>query len=332
MNIQLTIIGLGQIGGSIGLALGEKGDNFQRTGTDINGKVMSQAKSIGAVDKTTPNLNTAVRDADIIILALPLDQVKEVVLAIASTIKPGALVMDTSPVKAKLAGWMVETLPASCSYVGLTPVLNPRYLHSESFGITAARADLFQDGLFCVATPQGTNNQEIQLVVDLIQTMGSAPLFIDLYEIDGIMAAVHILPQLMSIALLNTTLAQPGWNEARKIAGRSFAEVTGPAAHLDEAEAIITAVRLNKENITRKLDDIIAILRGIRQEIFLEELEKLEFRIKDAKAGVDTWWKERGGGNWLQEELPRSETPPTSSEVMGRMLGFGLGRKKKDKS
>lgn len=329
MTIRLTIIGLGQIGGSIGLALGTLGEKIERTGTDIDRGVMSQAKAIGAVDKTTPDLNSAVQHADIVILALPLDQVKEVVEAIAPVIKAGALVMETSPVKVNLLDWMVEKLPVSCSYIGLTPVLNPKYLHSESFGIQAAKEDLFKDGLFCVVTPPGAKTQAIQTAIDLIQNMDASPLFFDLYEIDGLMAAVHILPQLMSIALLNTTLDQPGWNEARKIAGRAFAEVTGPAAHLDDAEAIKTAAWMNKDNITRKLDDIIRILKTIREEIAQGELEDFESRIKEAKAGVDTWWKERGGGNWLAEELPRSETMPTSSEVMGSLFGFGLGRKKR---
>jgi len=329
MTIQLTIIGLGQIGGSIGLALGEQGNNFQRTGTDIDGSVMAQARKIGAVEKTTANLYTAVENAEIIILALPLDQIEEMVKAIAPAIKSGAVVMDTAAVKAEIARWMVEILPGSCSYVGLTPVLNPRYLHSESFGIMAAKADLFQDGLFCIATPPGTNAKVIKLAVDVVQRLGAGPLFVDLYEIDGLMAAVHFLPQLMSIALLSATLGQPGWNEARKIAGRSFAEVSGPAAHLDDAEALTTAARLNRENITRKLDDVIATLRGIRQEIAQQDLERLESRIKEAKAGVDQWWQERGGGNWLATELPRSVTPPTSAEVMGSLFGFGLGRKKR---
>ena len=329
MTTQLAIIGLGQIGASIGLALEEKREDIKRTGTDIDSIVMSQAKKIGAVDMTTSSLNAAVRNADLIILALPLDQVEKVVEAVAPAIKPGTVVMDTAPVKAAIARRMVETLPDTCSYIGLTPVLNPSYIYSEMFGIKAAKADMFQDGLFCITTPPGVNAMAIKLTVDLIQELGASPLFADLQEIDGLMASVHILPQLMSIALLNTTVDQPGWKEARKIAGRAFAEVTGPAAHLDDAEALIASAKLNKENITRKLDDTIAVLREIRQEIAQEELEKLKVRFTDAKAGVGQWLLERGRSNWLAEELPKTESSPTSAELMGNLIGFGLGRKRK---
>ena len=329
MSIQLTIIGLGQIGTSIGLGLAEHTDKITRAGSDIDGKVMKQALKLGAVDKTAANLNAVIKNADIIILALPQDQVRMTIQAIAPALKSGAVLMDTAPAKAVVAKWAAELLPDGCSYVGLTPVLNPRYLHSEAFGISAAKEDLFNDGLFCIVTPHPANTKAINLATDLIQLMGSEPLFVDLYEIDGLMAATHLMPQLVSIALLNATLDQPGWKEARKIAGRAFAEVSGPAAHLDDVEALVDSADLNKENLVRKLDDIIAALQGLRGDIAQGDFKSLGTRLEHAKAGVNQWWQERGGGNWLKEELPKSETPPTSAEVMGGLFGFGLGRKKK---
>lgn len=329
MSIQLTIIGLGQIGASIGLALAEHKDKIRRAGSDIDGKVMQQAQKLGAVDKTAVHLSVVIENADIVILAIPQDQVREMIEAIAPVLKNGALLMDTAPSKAVITKWAAEFLPDGCSYIGLTPVLNPRYLHSEVFGLSAAHADLFHDGMFGIVTPQHTNTQALDLATDLIQLMGADPLFVDLYEIDGLMASTHLMPQLVSIALLNATLDQPGWKEARKVAGRAFAEVSGPAAHLDDAEALVVSADLNKENIVRKLDDVIAALQGLRADIDQGNSENLTTRLKHAKAGVNLWWKERGGGNWLREEMPRSETLPTRPNVMGNLFGFGLGSKKK---
>jgi prephenate dehydrogenase len=317
MTVQLTIIGLGQIGASIGLALEEHGDKLTRIGSDIDGKVMNQAQKLGAVDKTTLNLNAAVREADIIILA------------VASVLKEGVVLMDTAPVKVATAEWAGEVLPENCSYVGFTPILNPRYLHDEGFGINAAKADLFQDGMFGITTPPNTNAQALTLATNLAQLMGADPLFVDLYEIDGLMAATHLLPQLMSAAMLNATLGQPGWQEARKVTGRAFAEVSGPAAHLDDVEALVAAAELNRENVVRKLDDAIAALQRLRHDIAEADSEAVSSRLKHAKAGVHQWWKERGGGNWLAEELPKAEKLPTSSDVMAGIFGFGLLRKKK---
>jgi prephenate dehydrogenase len=187
---------------------------------------------------------------------------------------------------------------------------------------------MFEDGLFCIATPPGVDNRAIPIAVDLIEKMGAKPLFVDLLEIDGLMAAIHTLPQLLSIALINTTINQPGWHEARKIAGRAFAEVSSPAGHLEDTEGLIASAKLNKDNITRKLDDTISVLSEMRSMIAQEALDELEDQVKNAKTGVSQWLDERGRGNWLAVELPSTEAAPTSAEVMGNLIGFGIGRRR----
>lgn len=331
MSVQLTIIGLGQIGGSIGLALGVYSDKLTRTGFDTNGETRHQAQKLGAVDKTSLSLNAAVRHADILILALPLDQVEEVMKAAAAVLKEGAVVMDTAPVKVATTQWAGEILPKGCSHVGFTPFLNPRYLHNEGFGIAAARADLFQHGLFGITTSASTAPQALELATNLAQLMGASPFFVDLYEFDGLMAATHLLPQMLSAALLNATLDQPGWGEARKVTGRAYAEVSGPAAHLEDVEALVAAARLNRQNLLRKLDDAITALQELRGDIAQEDSEALGKRLTHAKVGVNQWLQERSSGDWRAQELPTTGKLPSSGEVMAGMLGFDfLRRKKKD--
>ena len=329
MTIQLTLIGLGQIGSSIGLALADHADKFTLTGTDIDGKVMQESHKKGAVSKTTSNINQAVKNADVVILSLPLDQILEMVDMIAPTIKAGAILLETAPIKGDVVKRIKDCLPESCSYVGLTPVLNHIYIHNEGYGIATAQADLFHDGMFGIITPPQSNTQAVNFATDFVKLLGANPLFIDLQENDGLMAATHLLPQLLSIAMLNSTVDHPGWGEARKVAGRAFAEVTGPAAHLDEAEALKSAVFFSQENIVRKIDDIIGNLKEIRHEITNNEDEALTSRIAQAKSGVNKWWVERGRGSWTAVDNPETVTPHYHSDLIGNLFGFGLGRRKK---
>lgn len=74
MTTQITIIGLGQIGTSIGLALAKQKESILRVGHDKESKTARTAKKMGAVDKVFINLFSAVENADFIVLALPLDQ------------------------------------------------------------------------------------------------------------------------------------------------------------------------------------------------------------------------------------------------------------------
>jgi prephenate dehydrogenase len=331
MTINLSIIGLGQIGSSIGLALADHPDKFIVTGSDIDKTAMHEAQRLGAVAKTSANLSQTVRKADVVIMALPLDQMDEMVKAVAPILDEGTILIETTPTKKEIVKLMEKHLPENCSYVGLTPVLNPLYLFTEENGVAAAKADLFHDGLFCIITPSQSNTTAIDFTLDLIQHLGANPLFIGLEENDGLLAATHYLPQLLSIVLLNATVDLPGWEEARKVAGRAFAEVAGPTAHLDNAEAIKSGLIYNQENILRKIDDMINILNEFRQEISNKDEEALTKRISHAKKGINKWWQDRGRGNWIATENPQAGSLPYRSNLWGNLFGVGFGsRKRKD--
>ena len=77
MAVQITIIGTGQIGASMGLALGEHKDMFFRVGHDKDIRVANRAKDMGAFDRVDVNLPNSVVNSAVVILALPLDQIRE---------------------------------------------------------------------------------------------------------------------------------------------------------------------------------------------------------------------------------------------------------------
>src|SRR5512138_4030418 len=111
MPVQITIIGLNQIGASIGLALAKVKDQVTRIGNDREPTIARQAEKAGAVDKTVFNLPSAVREADVVILALPVDEIRETIEIIAQDLKPGSVMIDTSPVKGPVLEWVKELLP-----------------------------------------------------------------------------------------------------------------------------------------------------------------------------------------------------------------------------
>ncbi len=329
MKIQITIIGLGQIGSSFGLGLGGQEKLLKRVGHDIDPTIANQAKKIGAVDETSINIPSAVKDSDAILLAIPADQMQEMMEIVVPEMKPGAVLMDTAPIKAKTAEWAKELLPEGCEFVGLTPVVAPQYLLSEEIGIDAAHEDLFQNGLIAISTPPGTDSKAIKLTADLVRLTGTSPLFADLMEMDGLMTATHAVPQIMGAALLNATVDQPGWREARKIAGRAYAEVSGPIMHLGEPGALTSLAMLNRENMLRVLDSVIASLKKLRDDIRDEDTDKLTERLERARKGRERWWQERQEGNWAAEGRPKIDNRSAASSIFGDLLRFG-GRPRAD--
>lgn len=324
MTVQITIIGLGQIGASIGLALADHKELLYRVGHDRDFKIAQQGEKIGAVDKIENNLPKSVRNAGIVLLSLPMDQVRETLEFIAPDLKEGTVVMDTGPVKDVVAQWAAELLPEGCHYIGLTPVLNPRYLYSQDAGLQAARADLFGEGLMAIVTPPRSSSEAIKLAADLTRLLGANPLFADPVEMDGLMAATQVLPQLVAASLTNATMDQPGWREGRKVAGRDYAEATGPLAHLWDSKTLAASASLNRENVLRMLDSVIAAMQAMRSDIDRKDEVGLNEKLKRAFNGRAKWWQERQSGEWTVDGAARLEMPE-SGGFLGRM--FGMSRK-----
>jgi prephenate dehydrogenase len=265
----------------------------------------------------------------VVLLALPFDQVRETLKFIAKDLQEQALVIDTAPVKTPVGAWAKEYLPDGRHYIGLTPALNPFVLDETSTGIEAARADLFQNALMAVTAPSGTDGEAYKFAASFVTLLGARPYFADLAEVDGIMATIHTLPALAAAALTETVIGQPGWADIRKLAGRPFVDAMRPL-DLEEPTALAEAARQNRINTVRLLDDYIATLKSLREEIGGEQAKGLQDRLARILKGRAQWRGERADGNWLPKESLDQEIP-TLGDFWKQQLGLGklLGQRKK---
>jgi prephenate dehydrogenase len=328
MPVQITIIGLGQIGASMGLALAAHKESVLRVGHDKKRDVERDALQQDVADRMEHNLPSAVRDAKLVVLAIPVSQVKETLEFIAPDLQEGAVVLDTSPVKAGVQKWAKEILPDGRYYVGLAPALNPEALHEFGVGLTAARADLFTKGLFLITAPSGVPEDAVSLTMNFVRLLGAEPVLADIAESDGLMSTVHLLPQLVAASLLNATLDQPGWLDARKVAGRAYAVATSGLAHQDEIDSLRMSALQNRASVVHALDVTIAALRGLRDDIENENDDGVALRLESALQGRQQWLGERLAAEW--SNVKRSEMPdlPSMSE---RLFGGFLGKKPRKK-
>lgn len=324
MTVQITIVGLGQVGASAGLALAEHKSLLQRVGHDKEPEVARKAQKMGAVDDVKFNLPSAVRDAKIVLLCLPVHAIRSTLETIALDLPDGAVVMDTAPVKEPVAKWAQEILPDGRYYVGLIPAINPLYIHRNELGVDAAKADFFKNSLISINTLPGTPEEAVKLASDLILLLGATPLYGDMVETDGLMTSTHLVPQLLAVALLNAVVDQPGWNDARKLAGRPFAALTSAAAYQDGLEALTEAAILNHKNVTRVLDVVISALGNLRQDIADGNRQGVFDRIEQALEGRERWLIDRLSGKGMEEEKPDLSDIPSVWERM-----FGSRKKQK---
>ena len=331
MSVQITIVGLGQIGSSIGLALKAHGVSVHRVGHDKDSQAAKEAQKIGAVDDVKYNLPASIREAKIVILALPLSAVRETLEIIAPDLQEGALILDTAPAKSTVAAWTKELLPPGRFYVGLTPAINPEYLHGTEFGVKAARADLFEHGLMVVNAPYGTPANVFNLAMELVHLMGAMPLLMDTLEADGIFSAMHVLPQLAAAALLDATVDKPGWQEARKLAGRPYASVTAGVAYHDDVDSLGETALENRENIVRLLNSYISALIRLRDEIDASDRSAVTARLEEALQGRIRWFDERIAAEWLKGEAQQIDAPSFGDRVNQMLFGSMVADRTKRK-
>jgi prephenate dehydrogenase len=333
MTVKITIIGLGQIGASMGLALANHKGQVTTLGHDKSAETARQAQKLGAVESIHYNLPASVENADVIVLAIPLSEVYDTLKIIGQDLREEAVVMDTAPVKAKVADWAKELLPAKRHYVGLTPALNPARLEEAGVGLEAARADLFQKGAVGITTPYGTAEGALKLATDFIALLGGIPFFADLAEVDGVMASAHLLPGLAAAALAESVTGQPGWPDIRKLAGKSYSAATRPLDD-EESAALAEATLQDRDNALRVLDGYIAALTSLRADIASENKKELQARLESARRGRAQWQLERARGDWLAVESGKQELPKVG-DILKQQLGgldklFGRREKKSD--
>jgi prephenate dehydrogenase len=175
--------------------------------------------------------------------------------------------------------------------------------------------------LIGIVTPPGVPSDAIKLAVDFVHLLGARPFFTDLLEMDGLLAAAYILPQLMSAALVNATMDQPGWQEARKFAGRAYAKASAAIESAPTSSSLSWAAISSRDNVLRVLDNALAALRSLRDDLDRRDLSSLEERLSHARQAREEWLKERKTADWIDSGQAAVE-PPSVADWFGSLIGI----------
>ena len=274
---RITIIGLGLIGGSIGLALKKAGlTDVQIVGHSRQRSTEGRAEQMGAIDKGEHNLPRAVQGAGMVIIATPVMTVREVMEQIAGDLAEGAVVTDVASTKAHVMKWAAELLPGHVSFVGGHPMAG-----KEHQGIENAEAELFKGKTYCICPSVDASESAVKSVVGLAQLLGAEPMFIDAAEHDIYAAAVSHLPLMVASALFNLLRTSPSWPDMSLMASSGLKDTTRLAsgdprmAHdiwVTNREAVIHWLERMEGELRRFRD----ILQDSRDEELLETFAKTQ--------------------------------------------------------
>jgi len=252
---KVTIIGVGLIGGSMGLALNADKADFKIVGVDKE-EVIEKALSRGAIDEGTVNLEEGVREAEVVIMATPIRTILELLPKIAPLLKRGCLVTDTGSTKVKIIETASQELPPTVHFIGGHPMAG-----SEKYGIEAADPHLFRDKNYILTPTSETDWTALEKMSSLIQKIKANLIVLNPFEHDRLVGATSHLPQIVAVSLVNTVdrlIQEENNNHYWRVIGGGFKDMTrislsSPEIWLDicatNQEAILKTIRKFKEEV-----------------------------------------------------------------------------------
>jgi prephenate dehydrogenase len=289
---KITIIGVGLLGGSLGLAVRRRKLARLTAGFVRRTASLKDCERAVAVDFATTDLLAAVWDADLVILCTPLSQMRSRVREMLPALKRGAIVTDVGSVKASVVRELESLVAkAGAHFVGSHPMAG-----AEKTGVSSARADLFVNTV-CVMTPtKKTNQAALKKTGQFWRAVGSRVLELKPEVHDVLVSRSSHLPHVIAATLASHVLhpAQPKHQAA--LCANGFRDTTRIASGSPEMWRDI--ILANRENLRVVLDDFVrelqkvqALLRVQRVRALLRaaDARKLEEFLATAKHRRDNW-------------------------------------------
>jgi prephenate dehydrogenase len=267
---QLSIIGLGVIGGSLARAL--RDTNFCKSiiGYDIDPEIANSALNQKIIDCHKSDIISAVKSADLIVIAVPFNEYRQVFSQIKSQYKKTAVMTDVCNLKIpiiKLAEQILED--DFTNFVPCHPIT-----HSRKSGLAAANPALFANRSIAITPAKETNHKAIDLVQRLWQKTGAEIEFVDSQQHDAMVAATNHLPYILAFTVINS-LYKDKKNVSLKYIGGGFKDFTSiassnPALWLDICLSNRKAILNELENFQSHLQLFKKLLEGEDSEKLLE--------------------------------------------------------------
>jgi prephenate dehydrogenase len=268
---QVTIIGTGLIGGSLGLALKKRHLAGRIIGCD-RAPVLEKAEQCGAIDidSGTTNPADAVRGSDLVVLATPVIPILDLIGRLGPALPPKTLVTDVGSTKAEVVERAAKSFGRNAGHRFLAghPMAG-----KEHAGVEFADADLFEGSawLFTPLPGQNVNAGMCGEFIHCAEAMGAKIAVVDAADHDRFCAWISHLPQMISTALAAALVDEFGPDApVLDIGGRALREMTriSGSPYSMWRDVAIT----NKKNLADVLQRLEQRLAHIRENLDSREL------------------------------------------------------------
>jgi prephenate dehydrogenase len=277
------LIGVGLLGGSLGLALKRRRLAARVVGFVRREASVKECLAARAVDEATLDLQQAVRGADLIVLCTPIAQMAPLARRFAPWLKRGVIVTDVGSVKAGVVRQLEKIISrAGGHFIGSHPMAG-----AEKMGVSAAKANLFEQAI-CVVTPTRTSNRRaLKQVEALWSSVGARLLRLPPVEHDRLVARTSHLPHVLAAMLAAHVLDPQHGDGKAALCATGFRDTTRIASGSPEMWRDIAIE--NRANLGRELATIVRKLETLRRLLRSADAEAVQKFLTAAKERRDHW-------------------------------------------
>jgi prephenate dehydrogenase len=280
---KITIVGVGLLGGSIGLAVRQRRVAGEIAGFVRRAASLKDCEKAGAVDYATTDLLAAVSNADLIVLCTPLAQMRSLTQQFLPALKRGAIVTDVGSVKADVVRELESLVKKSgAHFVGSHPMAG-----AEKTGVLAARKNLFENAV-CVLTPtKKSNTNAIRKLEKFWKSIGARTLRLDAAQHDLLVSRSSHLPHVVAATLVNLVLNPALPQTQAALCATGFRDTTRIASGSPEMWRDIALA--NRKHLARSMDAFVIELKKFQSALKGGDGKAVENFFTTAKQRRDRW-------------------------------------------
>ncbi|AGK99353.1 prephenate dehydrogenase [Clostridium pasteurianum] len=266
LEFNITVVGLGLIGGSYAMALKELKPN-NLWGIDIDLKAIKAAEALGIIDKGYEDASVPLSKSDIVIVSLYPEAAIEFIKKHKNDFKRGAVITDTSGIKESIVKEVSALIPDYVDFIGGHPMAG-----RESKGLAFASKDIFKNANYIITPTEKNEKENIKLIEEIAKNIGCKNVvLIDAKVHDKIIAYTSAIPHIIAVALMNCD----NFDEQRGFfIGGSFRDATRVALINPDlwSELFIS----NKDNIIAELEEFENNLAVMKKAIENEDVSSMK--------------------------------------------------------
>jgi len=263
-DLEVTIVGLGLIGGSYALAL-KKINPKKIWAIDIDRSILELAENRNIIDGGFIDGSQVLGRSDLVVICLYPELAVNFVQENMAYFKPGSVLTDTAGIKKKVIADIRAVLRSDLDFVGGHPLAG-----KECSGFTHASSDIFMNANYLL-TPVPSNKKESLILIEkMIRVLGCRdPIYMEADKHDEIIALTSQLPHLIAAALMNSS----GWDNTGDLVGGSFRDATRVAKM--NVRLWSELLLENKENILQQIERFVDNITKLKEALYNDDCTTL---------------------------------------------------------